>query len=77
MQELITVGVTHGILDSTPVMFNTITEGIIELIEEKLMVFRAYIGAHHFGAWTLSFWNFKACGSLEFIWAKDPITSRC
>ena len=42
--------VTHGILDVTPMMFGSIKEGIIELMDVRIRSFRAEIGASQIGA---------------------------
>ena len=37
--DLITTEVTRGLLDATPMIFGTIKEGIIEIMEERLRSF--------------------------------------
>ena len=60
LHEFIVVEVTRGILDATLVMFNTINEGIMYLMDERLMYFKAEIVAGQIGAQTPSFMEFKA-----------------
>ena len=72
MREFIPAEVTHSILDATLVMFGTIKEGIIELMDERLRYFRVDIVAGQIGARTASLREYKACGALEFFRAKDP-----
>ena len=54
-------------------MFVTIKEGIMELMDEWLKAFRAKIVAGQLGARTPTFWEFKAYGVLELFGDKDPI----
>ena len=77
LHELIEAEVTRGILDATPVIFGTVKEGIIEIMEEQLRSFRAEIVAGQIGTRTPSFREFKACGVSDFFGVKDPIASRC
>ena len=75
LRKFITYEITHGIMESTPVIFDTIKEGIMELLDERLGALRAEIALGQLGARTPSFREFKACGALEFFGAKDPIAS--
>ena len=59
--------VTHSILDSTPVLFGTLKEGILELINEWLRNFQAEISAGQIGARNPSF--------REFFGVKNSIAS--
>ena len=38
--ELIAVEVMRGILDATPIIFGTVKEGMMEIMEERLRAFR-------------------------------------
>ena len=76
LRELIAAEVTRGILDATPVIFGTVKEGMMEIMEERLRAFRADISAGQGGARTPSFREFKACGAPEFSGVRDPIVSR-
>ena len=38
--EFVSSEITCGILDETPIMFGTITEGIMEMQDERLRAFR-------------------------------------
>ena len=67
--------ITRGISDATHVMFGTIKEEIMELLNERLRDFRPKITAGQLGDRTLTFWEFKACGALKFFREKDPIAS--
>ena len=77
LRELIAAEVSKGILDATPIIFGTVKEGIMDLTEEILRSFRAEVAAGQVGARAPSFREFKACGALKFLGAKDPIVSRC
>ena len=37
--------ITRGILDATSVMFGSIKEGIIEMMEDRLHIFKSYLAA--------------------------------
>ena len=75
MREFISSMINRNILEHTPVIFGTIKEGIMEVLEERL-------GSIHFemvalvGARTLTFRDFRPCGAPEFFGEKDPISSR-
>ena len=58
----------------TPVMFGTIKEGIVEMIEERFWAFQAEMSVGQFGGHTLMLKDFWGCGALEFFGVKDPIT---
>ena len=64
------------ILDVISVMFGLIKEGIFELMEDRLQIFRADPAASQYRSHTLSFKDFRGCGALEFFRAKDPIAAR-
>ena len=67
--------ITHGILEQTLVMFGTIKEGIVELLDEHLGAFRTEILAI-VGACTLTFLEFHVRGDPEFFRKKHPVVSR-
>ena len=75
MWEFISLEITRGILEQTPVIFGTVKEGIMEILDQ-------HIGALHteviaiFGSCTLSFRKFHARGAPKFFGEKDPIASR-
>ena len=60
----------------TPVMFGSINEGIIEVMEDQFRIFRANLAASQYGAHILSFKDFKGCGAPNFFVVKDPIIAR-
>lgn len=76
IRDFVSSKITHGILDATPVIFGTIKEGIMELLDERFGACRAEITVGLLGAQTLLFWAFKACIALDFFGAKDPISCR-
>ena len=65
-----------GILESTPIIFGSIKEGIVELMEDRLWAFRSDMASVRSGSCTLSFKDFRASGALDFHGAKDPIAAR-
>ena len=75
MREFISSEVTHNIIEQTPVIFGTIKEGIMELLDERLGAFHVEIRAM-VGARSLNFWEFRACGASEIFGKKDLISSR-
>ena len=75
MQEFISSEITCGILEQTPLIFGSIKEGVLEILNEHLGTFCAEVLAI-VGTLTLSFFNFFACGAPTFSWEKDPIASR-
>lgn len=76
IHEFIMSETTSRVLDTIPMMFDTIKDGIIELLDERLGVFRAKIIASQFWARNLTFRKFKAYGSPEFFRKKDHISNR-
>ena len=76
LHELIAVDLTRVILDATPVIFGTVKEGMMEIMEERLREFIAEIFVGQVGARTPSLWEFKACRAPEFFEVRDPIISR-
>ena len=59
MRELISAEVAHSMLDQTPVIFGTIKEGILELLDERLSAFRTEVAAM-MGSRTLTFREFPS-----------------
>ena len=57
-------------------IFGSIKEGIIELMEGRLKAFRSEYASSLSGARTLSFKDFRGCGAPEFHGVKDPIVAR-
>ena len=53
--ELIASEVTRGIHDATPIIFGTVKEGIMEIMEERLRSFRAELAAGKIGTRTGKF----------------------
>ena len=75
LRELIATKVTRGILDTTPVIFGTVKEGIMEIMEERLRSFRAETAAGHIRARTPLFWEFKASGAPKFFGVRTPLSA--
>lgn len=50
--EFITSEITRGILEATPVIFGSIKEGIIELMEDCLRTFRSDLASSQSGMYT-------------------------
>ena len=71
IHELVMSEITRSMLDATPVMFGTIKEGVMELLDEHLGAFRVEISVGQLGDRT------QACTSLEFFGKEDPIASSC
>ena len=57
-------------------LFGTIKDGILELMDEWLRTFRDDIVARQIGARTPSFREFKDCGAPNFFRVNDSIASR-
>ena len=74
LHDLIAAEVTRVILDATPVIFVTIKEDIMEIMEERLRCFQAEIAIGQIGDRAPSFWEFNVCGVPGFFGFKDPIT---
>ena len=75
LHNLITAKVTRGILDGTVVIFGTIKEGIMDIMEERVRSFQVEIVAGRIGARAPSSKEFKACRAPEFLEVRDSITS--
>ena len=55
LREFIASEITRGILESTPIIFGSIKEGIVELMEDRLRVLRSDMASGQSGSRTLSF----------------------
>ena len=76
LHEFITSEITRGILDATPVIFGSIKEGSVELMEDRLRAFRSDLAFSQTGTRTLSFKEFRGSGVSDFHGVKDPIAAR-
>ena len=76
LHKIIATEVMRGILDATLVIFGTVKEGMMEIMKERLRLFRAVMVAAQVGARTPSFQEFKPCGASEFFGVRDTIVSR-
>ena len=74
MREFISSEITYSILKQTLLIFGTIKEGIMEVLEECLGSFRSEIVAITV-AHTFTFCEFQACRAPKFF-RKEPIASR-
>ena len=74
MREFVSVEITRGILYLTPMIFGTVKEGILEILDERLGAFHAEMMAL-IGVRTLTFWEFRACGAQDYHVARDLIAS--
>ena len=54
LREFIASEITRGILESTPILFGSIKEGIMELMEDRLRAFRSDMASSQSGSRTLS-----------------------
>ena len=57
-------------------IFVSIKEGIIELVEDRLRAFRSDMAIGQSRACILSFKDFKGCGAPDFSGVKDSIAAR-
>ena len=71
-REFISSEITCSILDQTPVIFGTIKEGILELLDERLSAFHTEVAAM-MGPHTLTFREFKACGAPDYHGLRAPL----
>lgn len=71
MQELISSEITGGILEQTDVIFGMIKDGIMELLDEHMCIFRTKMVAM-LGARYLTFQDFHAYRAPELPGKKDP-----
>lgn len=65
----------RNILEHTPVIFGTVMEGILEVLDERLSSFRSDMTAL-VGARSLTFRACRACGTPDYHGEKDPKVSR-
>ena len=71
MREFILADITHNILDQTSVIFGTVKEGILELLDSRLEAFRTEIAARKLGAPMRP----NVYGSLGSLGREDPVVS--
>ena len=76
LREFIASEITRGILESTPINFGSIKEGIVKLMEDRLRAFRSNMASGQSGSRTLSFKDFRGSGAPDFHGVKDPIATR-
>ena len=76
LREFIASEITRGILDATPVIFGSIKEGIVELMEDRLKAFRNDMATSQSGSHTLFFKDFRGSGAPDFHGEKDLIAAR-
>lgn len=48
LYEFMALKITCGVLDATPMMFGTIKEGIVKMMEERFRIFRAKMSVGKF-----------------------------
>ena len=73
MRKFISAEIMRNIIDQTPVIFDSVKEAIVELLDSRLGAFRAEIVAEQVGAHPEP----ETCGSLGSFWKEDPTTSFC
>ena len=66
--------ITRSIHEQNHVIFGSIKEGIVELMDERLSVFHTEVAAM-MGSCMLKFREFRACGDLDYQGARGPIAS--
>ena len=76
LRDFITSEIIRGILQSTLIIFGSIKEGIVELMEDRLRAFRSDMASGQSGSRMLSFKDFRGSGAPDFHGAKDPIAAR-
>ena len=76
LREFNTSDITRGILDMALLIFGSIKEGIIELMEDRLRAFKIDMAPSHSRARMLSFKDFRGCGEPDFFRVKDTIAAR-
>lgn len=75
LHEFIASKITIGILKSTLVIFWSIKEGIMELMEDRLKAFRSDMASSQSGLCTLSFKDFRGRDAPDFHGVKEPIVA--
>ena len=73
LHEFIASEITRGILESTPIIFGSIKEGIVELMEDRLRVFRSDMASGQSGSHTLSFKDFRGSGAPDSMGRRTPL----
>ena len=76
LREFIASEIARGILEATPVIFGSIKEGIIEMMEEHLRAFKSDMASGQSWMHTLTLKDFSGCGALDFHGVKEPIVAR-
>ena len=76
LREFFASEITRGIPDATQVIFGSIKEGIIELMEDRLRAFRSDMATTQSRSRTLSFKDFRGSSAPNFHGAKDLIAAR-
>ena len=66
----------RGILEATLVIFGSIKEGIIELMEDRLRAFRSDMAPSQSSTHTQCFKDFKGCGMPDFHGVKYAMVTR-
>ena len=75
MREFISLEITDGIVEQTPVIFGMVKEEIMEVFNERFGAFRAEVMVI-VRSYTFSLCEFRVCGATMFYGEKDPIASR-
>ena len=73
MQDFISSGITHGMLEQTSVIVGLVKDGILEVFDCHLGAFRDEITAGQLGAHLEP----EACKSLRPFRNEDPVASFC
>ena len=63
LHEFITSEITRGTLESTLMIFGSLKEGIIKLMEDRIRAFRSDMAPGQSGTRMLSFKDFRGCGA--------------
>lgn len=77
LHELIAIEVSRLLMEDMPELFGTIKEGLVEKTDGHIQTLWAEITSGQFGAHTLIFRDFYACGAPKFFRKKDPISNIC
>ena len=75
MREFISSDIIRNILEQTLMIFGTVKEDILEILDERLGTF-CYEMMAMVGDLSLTFREFRASRAPEFFGKKDPIASR-
>ena len=76
LREFIASKIMRGILKATPVIFGSIKESIIKLMEDCLRSFRSEWAFSQLGSHRQSFKEFRGSGKSDFHGVKDPHRSQ-